>query len=139
MTIDNMVDSFIALVKGNSYFDDIKVRRAYPFQVKPTLANNSFVAVYPSDIDVQCGSVGESTYCGEICIAVDIYVPYKFGTECIPKIFSQLIQSVSDWAVTGIQSSAITADSQTLCYIMQCKIIFNDKIEFGGGDIATND
>lgn len=132
MRLDTVLDELIRIIKGDTYFDHIKVIKAYPSDVKPTRLNCPYVAIGLSEIDMHSSSIDSSKRSGMISVFADIYVSGRCDGAIIYDIFTRLCEVLSCFNVLSIKAEHAQYDTYTQANVLKGVITFDDEITFGG-------
>lgn len=133
LNIKTLLDDFVSALRKDSYFDDIKIIRAYPFMPRPTELKECVVAVGFSDITLESDRIGESDRYGQVKIFADIFVPFGRDSRKACEIFTRICEALNCYNVVSISAQRTYANKETASYIMKSEIAFNGEIMFGGG------
>ena len=134
MKAQNILADFIERIKADEYFGDIRVTRAYPDTVKPTLLKKAVVAVGIKSIDIDENSIGQDIKAGSYSVFSNIYVPYFFDKRAMEQIVFRICRDISDLNIVAIEISKISANSVAECFVMKAVFTFNDNLSFGDDD-----
>lgn len=132
MYLTNEIDALISQLNTNSYFDEIKIIKAFPYTDKPTRLNKIVVAVSPSKINAENISTGGECLYGEYSIDFDIFIPVNKGTPVDTSVIEQLICTVAVCCPKAVSVSEITANNNIFCYTAKCTFTFSGEIAIGG-------
>jgi hypothetical protein len=129
MRLDEIIDQFIALIKENEYFEDIRAIKAYPCTDAPVRISRATVALGVERIDMSSVSVDESNRAGEVSVFADIFVPLKSGSDKAQEIFLKLCSCLSGYNILSVSAERIAVDVNTSSYVLKTAFTFNDEIE----------
>ena len=132
MRLDTVLDKLIGIIKGDVYFDNIKVIRAYPSDIKPTRLNCPYIALGLSEIDMSSSSIDSMQRSGMISVFADIYVSGRNDGAVIYDIFTRLCEMLSRFNVLSIKAERTQYDTYTQANVLKSVITFDDEITFGG-------
>lgn len=132
MRLDTILDELIRIIKGNSYFDNIKVIKAYPSDINPTRLGYPYIAVGLSEIDMQSSGIDSAQRSGQISVFADVYVSGRQDCTLIYDIFTRLCEVLSCFNVLSIKASRMQYDTYTQANVLKGVITFDDEITFGG-------
>lgn len=132
MRLDTILDELIKIIKDNAYFDNIKVIKAYPSDVKPTRLGCPYIAVGLSEIDMHSSSIDSARRSGQISVFADVYVSGKQNCTLIYDIFTKLCEVLSCFNVLSIKADRTQYDTYTQANVLKGIITFDDEITFGG-------
>ncbi|MCD7797422.1 MAG: hypothetical protein LUG95_07490 [Clostridiales bacterium] len=133
MNMSAMLDDFVELMRSDSYFDDVKIVRAYPFTIRLTMLKESIVAVGFSNIEIEPYSVGGNDGCGKVKLFADIYVPLDDMSKRTNEILTHICRAAESMNISSILAERIYADKETMSYVLKTEIEFYGDIVFGGG------
>lgn len=129
---ENILSDFISRLEADAFFENIRIKRAYPDEIRPTQPKKAVVAVGIKNIEVDETSVGQNIKSGSYSVFADIFVPYSFDKQSFEKIVFRICMDIAELDLTAIEISGITADTAAECYMMKSLFTFNDEICFGG-------
>ena len=127
---EKMLDCFMDRLKADSYFDSIKIIRAYPHSVKPTLLKNAVVAAGIRNIELEGESVMQNVRTGKYSIFTDIFVPCSFERRALEDIVFRISADVAKLNVASIEISAASSFHTEECFSMRAVFTFHDEIGF---------
>lgn len=131
-SINSFINDFISAVKKSSALRDVKFIRVYPTNDKPTMLDETVVAVGIDKIELENESIGSETKHGSVSIFADIYVPVNKQSSKMTDILSSICSAVSSPCISGIKAGRIEYDNTARAYVLKSVFTFNDEIEFGG-------
>lgn len=131
-SINGFINDFISAVKNSSALGDVKFIKVYPTNDKPTILDETVVAVGLDKIELENESIGSNIKHGSISIFADIYVPVNKQSSKLTDILSEICSAVSSLCITGIKAGRIEYDHTARAYVLKSVFTFNDEIEFGG-------
>lgn len=132
MRLDTLLDELIGIIKGDTYFDNIRVIKAYPSDIKPTRLNCPYIALGLSEIDMNSSSIDSSQRSGTISVFADIYVSGRCDGAIICDVFTRLCEVLSCFNVLSIKAGRTQYDTYTQANVLKGVITFDDEITFGG-------
>jgi hypothetical protein len=132
MNINSLLDDMLEKINANSFFDDMKIIKAYPCSVKPTRLNNVYISLGINKIDIKPYEIDDVNKAGEVSVFADIFVPIRMDNACMSEIFSRLCTVLEEYNVIGISADRITADNDIQAYVLKTSITFSDEVIFGG-------
>lgn len=132
MRLDTILDELIRLIKSDDYFDNIKVIKAYPSDVKPTRLNSPYIAVGLGEVDMHSSSIDSAQRSGQISVFADVYVSGREDGAIIYDIFTRLCKVLSCFNVLSIKADRTQYDTYTQANVLKGVITFDDEITFGG-------
>lgn len=127
---ENILADFTNLLEADDYFSDMRITRAYPDEIKPTLLKKAVIAVGLKGIEVEDGSVGQSVKSGSYGVFADVFVPYSYDKKAMEQIVFRICRNISQRNITAIEVSGISANTTAECFVMRCLFTFNDEICF---------
>lgn len=127
---ENILSDFINKLEADEFFENIRITRAYPDRIKPTLMKKAAVAVGIKNIEVDENSVGQNIKSGSYSIFANIYVPHSSDKRSFEQIVFRICRDIAELNVVAIEISAVTADATAECLVMKSVFTFNDEICF---------
>lgn len=127
---ENILSDFIDRLEADKFFENIKIIRAYPDEIKPTLLKKAVVALGIKSIDVDESSLGQNIKSGSYSIFADIFVPYSHDKQSMEQIVFRICRNISELNLVAIEVSGITANTTAECFVMKSVFTFNDEICF---------
>jgi hypothetical protein len=137
MYLTNEIDVLIEMLRANSYFDDIKIIKAFPYSMKATRLAKTVIAVSPSKVEGENISIGDNKMFGEYSIDFDVFIPILSGTPVKSDVIEQIVTTVSACYPSGISVSAITVNNDISCTTAKCTFTFSGEISIGGNSDGT--
>lgn len=132
LRLDTVLDELICVINSDEYFKDIRVIKAYPFDVKPTRPPHPYIALGIEEIDMCSGSIDSAQRSGQLSVFADIFVSKKQDAQIIYEIFSKMCEALECFNVLSIKAFRIKYDADTQSNVFNCVITFNDELVFGG-------
>ena len=129
---ESILNEFISRMLDDKYFADVQVTRAYPNAIKPTILNNTAVAVGIKSIELDDHAINENVKAGTFSVFTDIFLPFESDKTVPESIVFRICRAVSDFNIVSISISEIKANSLTQCYVMRAVFTFNNELSFGG-------
>lgn len=131
--LDDALDSFIALLGENEYFDDVEIVKAFGDVTFETVPERVHIAVGVSEMNFTPPSAGQDFKAGEVRIFADIFVPYTLSDSAdVQEIISEICSATAPCGVLSISASKPYADKTTRCTVTESAFTFCDLICFGG-------
>lgn len=127
---ENILSDFIDKLEADEFFENVKVTRAYPNEIKPTQLKKAVVAVGIRNIEVDENSIGQDIKSGSYSVFADIFVPYSYDKQTFERIVFRICMDVSELNLVAIEISGITANTTAECYMMKSLFTFNNEICF---------
>lgn len=134
MRIDTIIDELTAVIREDSYFDDMKVIYSYPSAPKPSRINNVYIALGIGEINLRSDYIDDSKRMGEVQINIDIFAPLKMSGRDVAKIFTRLCSRFDRYNVLSISASNIHIDNYIQANTLKTSVKLGDEIDFGGID-----
>lgn len=132
--IKSFIYEIVSVIRLDSFFDDMKLVNAYPFQAKPTQLRYPVISICMGNMNLTSAEIGAGSRAGSVSLFVDIYIPFNYSKSDMCEIFSHICASLDDYCIEKISSQRVEADKLTSCYVMKNEFVFNDRILFGGED-----
>lgn len=132
---ENILSDFIGRLEADDFFEDIRISRAYPDEIKPTQLKKAVVAVGIKNIEVDENSVGQDIKSGSYSVFADIFVPHSFDKQSFEKIVFRICTDICELNLVAIEISGVTFNTTAECYMMKSLFTFNDEICFKGDRI----
>lgn len=132
MRLDTVLDELIGVINSNDYFKDVRIIKAYPFDIKPTRPSHPYIALGIEGIDMQSSSIDSAQRSGQLSVFADVFVPSKQSGEKIYDIFSNMCEVLSCFNVLSIKAFRIQYDTYTQSNVLKSVITFHDELVFGG-------
>lgn len=127
---ENILSDFIDKLEADEFFENVKITRAYPNEIKPTQLKKAVVAVGIRNIEVDENSIGQDIKSGSYSVFADIFVPYSYDKQTFERIVFRICMDISELNLVAIEISGITANTTAECYMMKCLFTFNNEICF---------
>lgn len=127
---EHILSDFIGRLTADEYFDDIKITRAYPNEIKPTQLKKAVIAVGLKNIEVEDGSIGQNVKSGSYGVFADIFVPYSHDKQSFEQIVFRICRDIAELNVVAIEVSSVTVNTTAECFVMKSVFTFNDEICF---------
>lgn len=127
---ENILSDFMDKLEADEFFGNVRLTRAYPNVIKPTLLKKAVVALGIKSINVDENSVGQNIKSGSYSVFADIFVPYSYGKYEMEQIVFRICRNISERNIVAIEISEITANSTAECFVMKSVFTFNDEICF---------
>jgi hypothetical protein len=131
--LDEFLNSFISRLKNSSDLDGVKIIRAYPNKIAPTVISTPIVAIGIDEQEHCPTGVGEEELFTQPQLFCDIFLPWEEEKETARKILTEICKIGLDYSLLSVRTQALTADSQTLSWCLKSQITFNDELILGGG------
>lgn len=132
MNIRSFLLNIVNELRQDSFFENVRIVRAYPYVTKPTEPSQPAVAINIGGISCRPCHIGDDSLATKLDIYADIYVPFKLGGDYVSDIFCRLCECVRGLGVQSIITKRTTADIKSGCYVMECSIGFERELELGG-------
>ena len=129
---ENILSDFIEKLEADEFFEDVRIKRAYPDEIKPTLLKKAVVALGIKSIEVDENSIGQDIKSGSYSVFADIFIPYSFDKQSFERIVFKICADICGLNLVAIEISGITADATAECYTMKTLFTFNGEICFKG-------
>lgn len=127
---ENILSDFIDRLEADEFFENVKITRAYPNEIKPTQLKKAVVAVGIRNIVVDENSIGQDIKTGSYSVFADIFVPYSYDKQTFERIVFRICMDISELNLVAIEISGITANTTAECYMMKSLFTFNNEICF---------
>ena len=127
---ENILSDFIDKLEADEFFENVKITRAYPNEIKPTQLKKAVVAVGIRNIEVDENSIGQDIKSGSYSVFADIFVPYSYDKQTFERIVFRICMDISELNLVAIEISGVTANTTAECYVMKSVFTFNDEISF---------
>ncbi len=103
---------------------DTRILQAYPFEYQPTKPRHAVICVSPDGADYNACSLGQSGFQGSYRIALDFFVPQRFGSPVTQDILEDALCAVRDTGVSRIQTGKIQSDNELGCFTVSCILTY---------------
>lgn len=127
MFFDEKIDETIEILKRDSFFDDMRIIKAYPCATKPTRLEKNIIAVSPGETVMNNISVGQCVLYGNYEIRFDIFVSQRNGAESLAKIASRIIHDSLFKHPAKIEVSNTSAYNAIGAFTLRCTLTFAGK------------
>ena len=127
---ENILSDFIDKLEADDFFENIRITRAYPDEIKPTQLKKAVVAVGIRNIEVDESSIGQDIKSGSYSLFANIFVPYSYDKQTFERIVFRICMDISELNLVAIEVSGVTANTTAECYVMKSVFTFNDEISF---------
>lgn len=138
MYLNKKMQSIVNMLSQDSYFDNVKIIKAYPDVSKPTRLRQTVICVLPSEMDAENISVGNACLYGRYSVCIDAFVPQNFGSPCVQTVIEHVVDALKDEMPCGIKVSPIRVNHSLFCYSVSCCLTFCGEINFKGDDNDDN-
>jgi hypothetical protein len=132
MYLAKEIDVLTEALRENSYFDNVKIVKAYPYLNKATRLSKTVIAISPAGIDAKNISIGDENLFGDYSIAFDVFIPIQSGSPIESSVIEQLLVTMSKCYPVGISVSEISVNNDISCCTAKCIFTFNGEIGIGG-------
>lgn len=133
MYSDKRIEELIAELEQCSALDDVKIIKAFPYAIKPTVPDKAMITLSPGEVSCESIGIGEDCFHGRYGIDANVFVPYEMGSSVMADILSRLLQNSVDCRVQGVSVKPAQADDTLHCYTAGCTLTYYDKFDFGDG------
>ncbi len=128
---EEILEEFIGALEADSFFDDIKIIKAYPHSIKPSFPSNAVVAAGIKHIELDDSGVMQSIKTGKYSIFTDIFVPYSLNRQRLEDIVFRISGDVAKFNIISIEITGANADNTAECFVMRAVFTFGGEIGFG--------
>ena len=124
MFFDEKIDETIETLKKDSFFDNMRLIKAYPCAIKPTRLEKNIIAVSPGETVMDNVSVGQGVLYGNYEIRFDIFVSQRHGAESLAEIASRVIHGLLFKHPAKIEVSNTSAYNAIGAFTLRCTLTF---------------
>ena len=133
MYSDKKIAELIAELEQCAALDDVKIIKAFPYAIKPTVLDKAILTLSPGEVSCESVGIGDDCFHGSYGIDANVFVPYEMGSSLTADILSHFLQNSVDCRVQGVRVTPAQANDTLHCYTAGCTLTYYDEFDFGDG------
>lgn len=132
MRFDYLIASIIKTLRDDHFFDNMKIIKAYPCNVKPTRLIQTCIAVGLNEVNISPCCIDDDSKVGEISVFIDIFIPIHIDNGCASEIFCKICNLLNGYNIKSISAERAAVDAAAQAYVLKSIVTFSSEKLFGG-------